>query len=139
CPSPTSPSLRRRRRCPYVGDDCPLRPAIALTRGDHPCDRRCRPYWRQGWPRAATPCGLAAAGWPLRAGRNRPCPRVTAPCGLLPLRAVVPCRGPSRGQPPLHAGSMHEASPAGNAYFRWQSLQQARRTVRRDSISSHAV
>ncbi|RRT60437.1 hypothetical protein B296_00036729 [Ensete ventricosum] len=29
---------------------------------------------------------------PLRVGRNRPRPRVAAPCGLLPLRAAASCR-----------------------------------------------
>ncbi|RRT55052.1 hypothetical protein B296_00038098, partial [Ensete ventricosum] len=61
-------------------------------------------------------------GWPLPTG----------PCGLLPLRATAPyrgpgysesplvgsqamvdrpCRGPGRGQPPLHADNMHVATP----------------------------
>ncbi|RRT34928.1 hypothetical protein B296_00048263, partial [Ensete ventricosum] len=86
---------------------------------------------------AATLAGgnpLWAGHWrpPLRAGRNRPCPRVAAPCGLLPLRAVAPlqaawsqsaalegsqamvdrpCREPGRGQTPLHADNMHVAAP----------------------------
>ncbi|RZS26710.1 hypothetical protein BHM03_00060088, partial [Ensete ventricosum] len=42
--------------------------------------------------------GLATTGWPLRAGRNRSCPRVAAPC-----------IGPGRSRPPL-AGSLAMAS-----------------------------
>ncbi|RRT32044.1 hypothetical protein B296_00056446, partial [Ensete ventricosum] len=81
---------------------------------------------------ATTPAIDAAAPSGSRAGRNRSCSRVAAPCELLPLRAVAPCsgpdcsrspladsqamagrpyRGPGRGQPPLHIDSMHVAAP----------------------------
>ncbi|RZS11228.1 hypothetical protein BHM03_00042533, partial [Ensete ventricosum] len=94
CPSPPSPSLRRRRRCP-------LRPAIALPRGGHRCDRSRCPNWWQGWPWAVTPCGLAAA---VPAG-GRPL-RVATPTGGRALQGAwsqpaTPCRQPSHGRPPL--------------------------------------
>ncbi|RZS11558.1 hypothetical protein BHM03_00042907 [Ensete ventricosum] len=51
CPSPPSPSLRRRHRCcPCAGDGCPCPPAATLPRGGHPCGRHlhgrrpCRCY-----------------------------------------------------------------------------------------------
>ncbi|RWW05202.1 hypothetical protein GW17_00031536 [Ensete ventricosum] len=92
-----------------------------------------------GWLLLAGPCGLAAADWPLRAGRSRSCPLVVTPYGLLPLLAAAPCRGPgrsrpslvgsqamagrpyrgpNRGQPPLHADSMHVAAPP---HRQWRS------------------
>ncbi|RWW37054.1 hypothetical protein BHE74_00057875 [Ensete ventricosum] len=49
---------------------------------------------------AATPTTNAVAPAGGRAGRNRlplrPCSRVAAPCGLLPLRAAAPHSGPGR-------------------------------------------
>ncbi|RRT31706.1 hypothetical protein B296_00044780 [Ensete ventricosum] len=55
------------------------------------------------WPVVALPRGGHPCG--------RPCPRVAAPCRLLPLGVVAPCRGPGHGQPPLHADNMHVAAP----------------------------
>ncbi|RWV85573.1 hypothetical protein GW17_00052625 [Ensete ventricosum] len=74
CPSPPSPSLHHRHRSPCVGGGCPLRSATALPRGGHPCDQRRRPCWRQGWPRAETPCELATGGRPCGlAATDRAC------------------------------------------------------------------
>ncbi|RZR82579.1 hypothetical protein BHM03_00009030 [Ensete ventricosum] len=76
-----------------AGSDYLLRPATALPRGDHPCNRRRCPCWRHGWPQVATPCRLAAAGWPLRAGRCRLAlaswPQPVVPAGCYPLRAAA--------------------------------------------------
>ncbi|RWV88713.1 hypothetical protein GW17_00049177 [Ensete ventricosum] len=120
----------RRRR--YT---CPL--AAALSRGGHPYSRRRHPYWRQGWPRAAVPCGHTVDGPHLRAGRSRPCPRVAAPCRglatadrplvggtsrsrLPPYREALatagrPCRGAGRGHarllPAAPAGGLAVAMP----------------------------
>ncbi|RZS22448.1 hypothetical protein BHM03_00055241 [Ensete ventricosum] len=105
--------MRDCRRCPYAGD-------TALCGRQTPC---------QG---AAIPATGAAAPTGGRVGRSQPCLWVAAPCGLLPLRAAAPCRGPGhsrsplvgsqvmagrpcrgpgRGQPPLHADSMPVAAP----------------------------
>ncbi|RRT31457.1 hypothetical protein B296_00040042 [Ensete ventricosum] len=70
CPSPPSPSLCRHCRCPCAGDDCPLQPATG-----------------------SRPMTSAVAPTSGRAGRTLSCSQVAAPCGLLPLRAVAPCRG----------------------------------------------
>ncbi|RZS13785.1 hypothetical protein BHM03_00045412 [Ensete ventricosum] len=90
--------------------------AIALPRGDGPCDRCHCPYWRQPWPWAVAPCGLAVgvarfrlaassvplAGWPLavapcrrRAICGRACKRLPPPMqGCLGCSRSPLCRGP---------------------------------------------
>ncbi|RZR73753.1 hypothetical protein BHM03_00027904, partial [Ensete ventricosum] len=55
------------------------------------------------WLRVTAPCELAAAGH----ARGRLLPlRVTAPCGLLPLRTATPCRGPGHSRLPLCRGAL---------------------------------
>ncbi|RWV80096.1 hypothetical protein GW17_00058681 [Ensete ventricosum] len=58
--------------------------------------------------------GLPAGVNPLRAGRSRLAltgwPLPVTPCKYQAM-AGCPCRGPGRGQPPLHADSMHVAAP----------------------------
>ncbi|RRT34805.1 hypothetical protein B296_00041917, partial [Ensete ventricosum] len=125
CPSPPSPSLRCRRRCPCVGGGCPLRPTATLPRGGHPL---------RSTPPPLLEVGLAAVDWPLRAGRwrlplrtgrRRSCSWVAAPyrgpghgrSSLVGSHAMAghPYKGPGRGQPPLHADSMHVATPPSQA------------------------
>ncbi|RRT46530.1 hypothetical protein B296_00021237 [Ensete ventricosum] len=53
---------------------------VALPRGGHPYVWRHHPCWRQGWPRAAAPCGRLTAS-PL-------CERSIA-SGYRPLRALL--------------------------------------------------
>ncbi|RZS21633.1 hypothetical protein BHM03_00054300, partial [Ensete ventricosum] len=70
---------------------------------------------------ATTPAAGAAAPAGGRVGRSRSCPRVAAPCRgacrnrppLAGNQAMVgrTYRGPGCGQPPLHANSMHVATP----------------------------
>ncbi|RWW50508.1 hypothetical protein BHE74_00043209 [Ensete ventricosum] len=64
-------------------------------------------------PRLAV--GLAVGGNPLRASRYRLAlaswPLAVAPTGWPQAMVGRPCRGPVRGQPPLHADSMHVAAP----------------------------
>ncbi|RZR78193.1 hypothetical protein BHM03_00003466, partial [Ensete ventricosum] len=90
-PYASSPSLPLRRRRLHL--------PIGSRRG-HPCGLRCRPCWRQAWPRVAAPYGCPAAcplyrrcvvsgcdrGWlsPLRAGRSWPCMRATRFCPQVP-------------------------------------------------------
>ncbi|RWW13586.1 hypothetical protein GW17_00022684 [Ensete ventricosum] len=65
--------------------------------------------------RAATTCGLAVGGCPLRAGRSRSCPRGCCPCGWPPLaggpwlQLAAPCKGPGRSQPPPCSGALAAA------------------------------
>ncbi|RWV82062.1 hypothetical protein GW17_00056468 [Ensete ventricosum] len=87
-----------------------------LSEGDGPCDRCHCPYWRQPWPWAVAPCGLAVgvarfrlaassvplAGWPLavapcrrRAICGRACKRLPPPMqGCLGCSRSPLCRGP---------------------------------------------
>ncbi|RZS26460.1 hypothetical protein BHM03_00059805, partial [Ensete ventricosum] len=110
----------RRRRCPCVGvgaarsgrqPPCQgattLAASVVAPTGGSPLQAHCgQPLAGAPW---AAPYGcvvgslLRAGRWqpPLRAGRNRSCPRVAAPCELLPLRATAPCRWPAA---PLQGG-----------------------------------
>ncbi|RWW38312.1 hypothetical protein BHE74_00056468, partial [Ensete ventricosum] len=94
--------LRRRGQPPCQGVAIPTAGVAALAGGSPLRTGRWRPPLA-GAPWAAS-YGLAAGGrplqarrWqsPLRASRSRPCPRVAAPSGLLPLRAAAPCRWPA--------------------------------------------
>ncbi|RZS20012.1 hypothetical protein BHM03_00052500, partial [Ensete ventricosum] len=135
CPNPTFPSVPpslplRRRRLPLPASNHPAKerpPLLAAA----PCER----------PVAGPLCGRrAASGFargrlpPLRAGRNRPCPRAGAapadgastrrhrPCELLPLRVgVAPCEcrwppfqaSPGRSQTPPCRGLGHGLAMGG--------------------------
>ncbi|RRT35872.1 hypothetical protein B296_00026062 [Ensete ventricosum] len=58
---------------------------------------------------AATPATGAIAPTGGMAGRRRQ-PLASWPQSSCP-RVATPCRGPGRGQPPLHADNMHVAAP----------------------------
>ncbi|RZS28441.1 hypothetical protein BHM03_00062031, partial [Ensete ventricosum] len=74
---------------------CPLRLAAALPRGNHPGDRAVHEQ-------------QPLTGWPPLAGYY---PYGRSPLAGSQAMAGRPCRGPGRGQPPLHADSMHVAAP----------------------------
>ncbi|RWW35636.1 hypothetical protein BHE74_00059408, partial [Ensete ventricosum] len=116
----------------------PTQVATALCDRQPPCQGAATPAAGTASPtsdravRDSNPLRVARWRLPLWAGRTRPCPWVAAPCRLLPPRAAAPCRGPchsrsplassqamadhpcrglSRGQPPLYADNMHVAAP----------------------------
>ncbi|RWV88596.1 hypothetical protein GW17_00049304 [Ensete ventricosum] len=107
CPSPPSPSLRRRRRCcPCAGDGCPCPPAATLPRGGHPCGRhlhgrrpcRCYRCWRSPFQVVALAGGASTRRLPSCGCRTRsrpplvgwPWATVYRPLAAAPA-AVAPC------------------------------------------------
>ncbi|RRT31647.1 hypothetical protein B296_00058360 [Ensete ventricosum] len=137
-----------RRQLPFTIGSCsalrsvsPPLLVIGLATGGNPLRAsRCR-LALAGWLQPAAPAGwhqptVPAGGHPLQGAWPQP----TAPYrylgnGRMPLQGAWPW-------PAISAYKQHECgrpSPAGSAYFCCQSLQQVRRIVLHDSISSHIV